>query len=238
MWIYYPNYDLPSDELSLVKLSYPTPKRIVRLIGMIQMMMVRHGQTDGNIQGLYQGRTDVDLNKVGREQAAKLAQRLSSEKIDCIYSSNLKRAVQTAEAVARPHGMAVILRQDIREIDVGDLEGMTVDEIERKYGSQRELWENNNWCPPGGESLAQLNTRVSQFVEDILQKHEGTTILVVAHGGTLRSLLSNCLEFESRTWPRISIDSASLSIITLNEDRAILSLLNDTCHLQDSEIHV
>ncbi|MDY6834288.1 MAG: histidine phosphatase family protein [Chloroflexota bacterium] len=205
---------------------------------MIQMMLVRHGQTDGNIQGRYQGRTDVDLNQVGREQANKLAQRLSSEKIGYIYSSSLKRAMQTAEAVAKLHGMTVIPREDIREIDVGDLEGMTVEEIERKYGSQRELWENNSWCPPGGESLVQLNHRVGKFIEDIRQRHDENTILVVAHGGTLRSLLSNCLEFGTHTWPRISIDSASLSIITLNEDRAMLSLLNDTCHLQDSKGYI
>ena len=200
---------------------------------MIRLLLVRHGQTEGNVQGRYQGRTDTELNDLGLEQADKLARRLSSEKIDCIYSSDLKRAVQTAEKVASAHDLMVRYREDLRELDVGKFEGKRLEEIVQEHGPLEEMWCEGEWRAPGGETLSQLITRVDRFVEEVRQHHKEGTILVMAHGGTLRSLLSSILGIDPRNWWRFQIDSTSLSILELHPERAVVTLLNDTCHLKD-----
>ena len=198
---------------------------------MIRLLLVRHGQTDGNLEGRYQGRTDIELNPVGRDQAGKLAQRLSSQKIDRIYSSSLKRAMQTAEAVAAVHNMPVIPRDELRELDVGDFEGKRVEEIQREYGPLDQMWREGDWRAPGGESLGEFRARVAQFVAEIRQGPEDQTVLAVAHGGTLRNLVCECLGIGPQDWWRIDFDSTSISLLELYPNRTILVLLNDTCHL-------
>jgi broad specificity phosphatase PhoE len=185
------------------------------------------------VQGLYQGRTDVDLNDVGREQAEQLARRLSSERIDGVYSSDLKRAMQTAGPIARAHGMAVTPRKELRELNVGELEGKHPEDIEREYGPLEGMWQDGEWSAPGGETLGQFNARVAGFVEGLKSQQEEGTFVVVAHGGSLRSLISGFLGIDPPDWWRISLDGASLSILDLHPERAVLALMNDTCHLTD-----
>ena len=144
---------------------------------MIRLLLVRHGQTEGNVLGLYQGRTDVDLNEVGQEQARKLAQRLASEKIDGIYSSDLKRAMQTAEAVAAVRGMTVASSKELRELNVGDFEGKSPEEIEREYGPMENLWREGEWRAPGGETLGEFSARVGGFLARKSDGYPGNTVL-------------------------------------------------------------
>ena len=201
---------------------------------MIKLLLVRHGQTEGNVLGLYQGRTDVDLNDVGREQAEKIGRRLSLEKIDAIYSSDLKRARQTAERIASFHQIAVLLREELRELNVGDFEGKHPEEIEREHGPMENMWKEGEWSAPGGETLSDFSARVSRFVEEVRGRHEeDETVVAVAHGGSLRSLIAGFLGIGPEAWWRMELDSTSLSILELHPERAVLTLMNDTCHLED-----
>ena len=200
---------------------------------MIRLLLVRHGQTEGNVQGRYQGRTDTELNEIGLEQADRLARRLSSEKIDCVYSSDLKRAVQTAEKVASAHDLTVGYREDLRELNVGEFEGKRLEEIVEEHGPLEEMWSEGEWRAPGGETLGELSARVDRFIAHVKQRHKEGTILVVAHGGTLRSLISGFLGIDPHNWWRFQLDSASLSVLELHPERVVVTLLNDTCHLRD-----
>jgi broad specificity phosphatase PhoE len=200
---------------------------------MIRLLLVRHGQTEGNVEERYQGRTDTQLNEVGLQQADRLARRLSSEKIDCIYCSDLKRAMQTAERVASAHNLTVNPRKELRELDVGEFEGKRLEEIVEDHGPLEDMWSEGEWRAPGGETLGELSARVDRFVADVKQHHKDGTILAVAHGGTLRSLISGFLGIDPHNWWRFQLDSASLSVLELHPDRVVLTLLNDTCYLRD-----
>ena len=200
---------------------------------LIKLLLVRHGQTEGNVEERYQGRTDTELNETGLKQSDELAQRLSNEHIDCVYSSDLKRAMQTAERVASARNLRVNPRKELRELDVGEFEGKRLEEIVEDHGSLEEMWSEGEWRAPGGETLSELVDRVDRFVGEVRQRHEGETVLVVAHGGTLRSLISGFLGIDPHNWWRFQLDSASLSILELHPERAVVALLNDTCHLRN-----
>lgn len=202
---------------------------------MIRLLLVRHGETDWNSQGLYQGRSDIELNQVGLQQAAKLTRRLSSASIDVIYSSDLKRAAQTAQTVAISRNMTVMPRTELRELDLGEFEGKRFDEIEQQYVPLEQLWRQGDWDvgASGGETLNQLRERICRFVVDIKQAHEQGTILIMAHGASLRTLICCLVGIDYKHWWRIQLDGASLSIIDVYPERAVVVLLNDTCHLRD-----
>lgn len=140
---------------------------------MTTLLFVRHGETDWNAQRRWQGHADVPLNDRGREQARELAESLVGERIDVIYTSDLSRARDTAEAVGARHGIDVVVDPDLREIDVGPIEGMTADEAAAFEG-----WQ--------GESKESHAERVLAAVRRIARQHPEGRVLVVTHGGSMR----------------------------------------------------
>ncbi len=146
---------------------------------MTTVLLARHGETDWNREGRWQGWADPPLNSTGREQAAVLARQLRETPFDAVYSSDLRRAHETAELVAAPHGVPVITEPGLREIDVGSWSGLTRDEIAERFpGGER----------PDGETREQHAARVLAAVERIARANAGRRILIVTHGGTLRAL--------------------------------------------------
>jgi probable phosphoglycerate mutase len=139
------------------------------------LLFVRHGETDWNAQRRWQGHADVPLNDRGREQARALAESLADERIDVIYTSDLSRARDTAEAVAARLGVDVVLDADLREIDVGPIEGLTADEAAAYEGWQGEPTESHA-------------ERVLAAVGRIAERHPEGRVLVVTHGGSMRRL--------------------------------------------------
>ena len=196
---------------------------------MIRLIMVRHGQTTWNAQKRYQGQSDVPLDETGRQQATALARYFASEHINTIYSSDLQRAVQTAQAIARATAVPVIADVRLREIAFGRWEGLTYMEIQERWPEEYQGWQNDPLArvPPGGETLAQIEQRVGAFVGDIRRKHDGQTVLVVAHGGSLRALVCHALELPSHVFWRLGLASGSVSELHLYSDTAILTLFND-----------
>jgi phosphoserine phosphatase len=199
-----------------------------------RLLLVRHGETEWNKSGRYQGRTDIDLNAVGIQQAEALRQRLGKEKINVIYSSDLKRAVHTAEIIALEHNAELVTGKELREIDFGEFDGLTFAEIKQRYPT------SNWWAAkdaeeklPNGESVSQLTARVSQFISGLRIHTDEETVLVVAHGGALRSLLCLLLALGLEHWWQIRLDTASLTIVENHPEGVVLSLLNDVCHLDN-----
>lgn len=138
---------------------------------MILVYLVRHGQTDWNHDDLCMGQQDIPLNDLGRRQAELTAERLAKEKLASIYSSDLGRALQTAEIIAEPHGLEPITRRALREMNYGRWESHTRAEIERLFPESREIdWEREDslsFQPPGGESRRALYDRTTQEFEAI-----------------------------------------------------------------------
>jgi alpha-ribazole phosphatase len=154
---------------------------------MTHLYLVRHGQTDWNVEGRWQGQADVPLNARGRQQAAQVARALSKLGLVAIYSSDLLRARETADTLAALTGLEVQLDPRLREIHQGQWQGMLVTEIQERYGEafQRRKDDPLNVAPPGGETVLQVKERVVDAIEDIIQQHPQERVAVVSHGFAL-----------------------------------------------------
>ena len=200
---------------------------------MTRLLLVRHGETELQSSLRYWGRTDVTLGAVGLHQAEQLRDRLAMEHIDAIYSSELKRAADTAATIAARHNLKVTICPELREVDFGRLEGLEFNEIHLQFPDVEQLWITRNpaLIYPEGESLIDFENRVSKFDVRLKNHRAGETVLVVAHTGVLRTLICRILELDMKNRWSIKVDLASLSIIETYPDINILCLLNDVSHL-------
>ena len=165
---------------------------------MTQLILARHGATDWNLAGRYQGQADPPLNALGRQQAEALADVLAAAPLAAIYSSDLQRAHDTAQAVAARHGLAVRVEPRLREVNQGAWEGMLHADILAGYP---EEWAARERDPlharaPGGESVAEVAARVIAAADDIARRRPAGPVLVVSHGLALA-----CLLCEARNLP-------------------------------------
>ena len=152
---------------------------------MTTLLLVRHGETDWNRDGRWQGHSDTPLNEVGRAQARELAASLDG--IDVIYASDLARAHETAEILGAQLGVEVRLDKRLRERGFGAWEGLTMAEIERRFREAHERWRaGEGFGADDAESFKDFAARVLSFVEDVLSRHPHETVLVVGHGGSIR----------------------------------------------------
>jgi probable phosphoglycerate mutase len=152
-----------------------------------RILAVRHGETAWNRDTRIQGHSDIELNEHGRWQAARLADALRDEPIDACYASDLLRALETAQAVARTRGQTVTTHTGLRERCFGRFEGHTWTELEHRFPEESLAWRKRvpDFAPAGGESLLQLEARVVSTVRELAARHPGEQILMVAHGGVL-----------------------------------------------------
>jgi broad specificity phosphatase PhoE len=205
-----------------------------------RIFMVRHGATVLTDEDRFAGVTDVELSEEGREQARRLAERLSPAKITAIYASPLGRTVETARILAAPHDLEVQTRDGFREISHGHWEGMMRRGVEEKFPDEMAEWEKDpyTFAPPGGESGLAVTARALPTLIDLVRKHPGENILVVSHKATIRLLLSSLLGFDPRRY-RDNLDQkpAALNIVDFRDPtRARLTLFNDTSHYDKTSI--
>jgi broad specificity phosphatase PhoE len=151
------------------------------------ILLVRHGETDWNNEGRWQGHADRPLNEAGRTQALVLAESLAGRQIDAVYSSDLVRAHATARIVADQLGLPVELDAGLREVDVGEWSGRAHDDLERSDPEGFRRWREGGKGWQGGESYEQMGERVVATVLEIAERHPGGTILIVSHGGSIRA---------------------------------------------------
>ncbi|MBL0343980.1 alpha-ribazole phosphatase [Candidatus Villigracilis affinis] len=201
----------------------------------MKLFLTRHGQTDWNIAGRYQGQSDTPLNETGLRQAEQIAKRLSSETIHAIYSSDLSRAANTAQSIADFHSLEIKKDSRWRELSFGDWEGMTYQEMSVHSPELFEAWMKDplTISTPNGETLAQLAERVKAAFDEIKEEHADQTVLVVAHSGSLQSLLAVTLGVDLNRYWQFRISQASLSEMNVYEDSVVLNLLNDISHFQE-----
>ena len=202
-----------------------------------EFWVVRHGESTWNVEGRYQGQTDVPLSPLGVLQAASLAERLTGRHFDAVYSSDLRRAFQTAEAVAERLDGPPAVRVDprLREIDVGQLSGKLHAEIERDFPDYLAALARDPWAArrPGGESMADLAGRVDRTFRDLNAQHPGQCVLIFTHGGVVRAAVSLALGGEPRgSWARLSVTNTSVTRLLLEGPRGQLLTFNDAAHLE------
>lgn len=201
----------------------------------MKLIFVRHGQTVENAAGIIQGQLDTELTDLGREQAAKLAERLKEMSFDCVYSSDLKRAKHTADAIVKYHpDVPFTCTRDARERNWGDMQAKKRSEVRAKWDELVKKHGNDPaLAPPGGESFVDLYKRADRFVHKLLKKHRGQTVLLVAHGLFNKALICAIMEKE----PAYLIDmerhgNTSVNIIEFFEGRDHkIHLLNCIEHL-------
>lgn len=201
------------------------------------LYLIRHGETDWNMSGHWQGHADVPLNDVGQQQAELLAQRLRSERVrfDVLYSSDLARAYQTAWVVGEAIGVPVELLPALREIDLGTWSGLTRDQIQIRFPVEFALLDQGQDVPRGGaETLSALRKRVVDVVEAIMAQHLGETLAFVTHGGPIRMLIAHATgEPDVNRMKFHHIGNTSISIVRHNLNGWQIVQLNDMQHLAD-----
>jgi broad specificity phosphatase PhoE len=153
---------------------------------MTDFLLVRHGETDWNVERRFQGHADPPLNDAGREQARALAAELADAKLDAIYTSDLARARETADIVAAGTGVPIHALAELREIDVGEWQGLTWPEIEERFPEGVARWHEDGHGWSGGETYQELEQRVVRALRSIADQHPGSRLLVIGHGGTVR----------------------------------------------------
>ena len=158
---------------------------------MTELWLVRHGQTDWNVEGRFQGQSDVPLNEAGLTQARKLADELNGHEFASVYSSDLKRAYQTAEIIARKVAAPLHVDPRLREICQGEWEGLLVSEVRQRYnqdfsGPYHDIAHSR---APGGESVIEVADRLTQAADDIALAFPGQPVLLVSHGLALSALV-------------------------------------------------
>lgn len=199
--------------------------------------LIRHGETDWNLAGRWQGHADVPLNDLGFAQAQLLAQRLQHEQMhfDAIYSSDLARAYQTAWEIGAAVRVAVQLLPNLREIDVGTWSGLTYEEIKAQFSAEMEVLRQGEDIPRGGgETLRGMRHRVVEAVEALAKHHDGETLALVTHGGCIRMLLAHAERFEGDGFKRFPhIGNTSLSVLRIDAGVWRTLSVNDVSHLEE-----
>jgi alpha-ribazole phosphatase len=151
---------------------------------MTRLILIRHGQTDWNLAGRYQGQSDLPLNERGREQALEIAHSLAGSVMSAIYASDLARARDTAQVLACAAGLEVQLDPRLREINQGEWEGMLFADIQARYPQELKRRRESplGFAPPGGETVQEVKERVLSAVQQIVRSHPDQTVAIVSHG--------------------------------------------------------
>lgn len=191
---------------------------------MTTILLARHGETNWNHDHRWQGHADPPLNGQGLRQAADLAQSLASDEFDAIYSSDLRRAFETADAVARTRKLEIVVDAELREIDVGEWSGLTTAQIQARHpdGFARHVMGGDGW--EHGETHAAMSARVIAAVTQIADAHPGGRVLCVLHGGTIRALLAKAEGIDLGEWRRTRRSPANGSVSTIEVENGVFRL--------------
>ena len=204
----------------------PAPPRLV---------LVRHAQSTWNGLGKIQGQLDPPLSERGREQAQRVAQRLAGLRWSGFYSSDLARAAETAAYIAKGLESEAVAVRELREIYLGEWEGLTRADLEERYPDLWARWlADPSWdLPPGGEGARNFEARVATTLQQILDQHPEGDVLVVTHGGVIQVALGHVVGRRSAGIFPFRIENASITTLEHGRRRQIISAVNDVCHLEE-----
>jgi broad specificity phosphatase PhoE len=201
---------------------------------MTELILVRHGETVWNVEKIYRGRADVELDEVGIKQAELLGKYLSNWELEAIYSSPLKRALETANIIARYHKIGVYIGDGLIDFDYGEWQSLPEQEVRRLYPALLDKWHNNphEIRMPGGESLADVRERAAGIVDDVLSKYGGSVVLA-SHRVVNKVLICSLLGLDNSYFWNIKQDVGGITIFNYVDGRFVLTRHNDTSHLKE-----
>jgi len=201
---------------------------------MAKLILARHGETAWNVEKVFRGRADVSLDEVGIKQADLLGKYLSSWELEAIYSSPAKRALDTANIVARYQKVAVRIAEGLIDFDFGEWQSLPEQEVKRLYPAILDEWHNNphKVKMPGGESLDDVRERAVELVNDVLSRHQGN-VLLVSHRVVIKVLICYLLGLDNSHFRNINQDVGGITIFNYADGRFVLTRHNDTSHLRD-----
>ena len=191
-----------------------------------RLLLVRHATAEGN--GRFQGHRDVSLTSAGRRELRLLCERCSRYPVRAVYSSDLRRARQTAEAVARNFGLEVNVRPELREMHFGQWEGLSWNQVAGRFPRRAALWIERfpHQTAPGGEPLSQFKKRIAAGIREIVVANQGQCALVVTHAGVIRFTLGKVLGLPSPYLFRLAQDSCAVNVIDYLENGAVVRCIN------------
>ncbi|MBE6788819.1 MAG: histidine phosphatase family protein [Ruminococcaceae bacterium] len=195
-----------------------------------EIYIIRHGESLGNKDKIFLGQLDRDLTSLGHEQARLAAEFFKDKRVDAVYSSSLLRAVNTAKAVADLKGLEVIKSDSLREINAGDWQGRSYDNIAETYPEMWEIWRNadyENVKTPDGETPVQVLSRVYSELEEIAKKHDGQSVVVASHGLAIRIFLRHITDGKINEWAA----NASITKLSFKDGKFKVEFFNEHSHL-------
>ncbi|MCL5024889.1 MAG: histidine phosphatase family protein [Chloroflexi bacterium] len=201
---------------------------------MNRVILVRHGQTEWNRADRFRGRADVTLNTIGQAQAAAIADYLKDScSISSIYSSPLTRALDTAAPIAGAFGLKIQPVEELTDIDYGQWQGLTPDEVSVRWPELCSLWYSQPQRVeiPGGESLAALRKRAVAGLSQVLSRHQDEAVALVSHQAVCRVLLLYALGLDNDAFWHIQQENGAINVLTSTERGFTVWLVNHTCHL-------
>jgi broad specificity phosphatase PhoE len=197
----------------------------------VTLILVRHGQSEGNARGVITGSLDLDLTDRGREEARLAGARLAAEPVVAVYSSALCRAANTGAAIATHHELEVQQLGALNEYSYGEAQGLSWPEIAERYQLTASDWGRG--VVPGEEGHPAFRERIGSTIDLLLERHREDVAVVACHGGTIIQTLGHLLGLPPHTSPRTRIVNCSLTVIEHRQGRDEIAVVNDVCHLEE-----
>lgn len=200
----------------------------------MDLILVRHGETETNRLGKIQGVSQAPLNERGLAQAAAAARALDEETPFALYSSPLRRAAQTAEAIASRTGISPVREDGLIEMDVGEFEGLSGRQLRERFPEVMRSWDEDAYrtVMPGGESLATVRERAGSTVRRLAEVHTDETVVAVTHNFTIQMILCTVLGMPPNNFRRLTVDLGSITRLRVDSERAVQLSVNETGHLR------
>jgi broad specificity phosphatase PhoE len=201
---------------------------------MTKVILVRHGQTAWNKEEIFRGRMDIDLDDVGIQQAKLLSQSLNKLHINAVYSSPLKRALNTATIIANYNELEVNIDDHFIDINYGNWEGKSLNEVKETFKDLYQKWTKDPHLLriPNGETLDEVRIRAVAGLNQIMPKHKDETIVIVSHRVVNKVLICALLGLDNSCFWQIKQDTGCFSIFNYEDNNFILTLHNESCHLK------
>jgi broad specificity phosphatase PhoE len=203
----------------------------------LNLIMVRHGRTSHNLGLRLTGWGDPDLDELGRQQAQAMAEKVTGQfKLEALYASPLQRASQTAACLTELTGLKPVIKADLKELNFGEVEGMTIPEIKSSYPDLFKTWrsfDDPEFAWPGGETKMVFHTRVDQAIWEIIQAEAGfhTNVAIVAHGGSLAGFVSELLTAQPFQWRQFLLDNCEYYVVEVHFEQTPITRENCTLKL-------
>ena len=201
---------------------------------MVEIIFVRHGETEWNAREVFRGRADIPLDETGFKQAGMAGEYLKNEKLEAVYSSPLQRALKTAEAIAGPQKLDVNIVDNLNDIDCGEWEGLSVTEVKERYEEVYQDWLDTpeQVKIPGGESLDDVTNRALPFVQDAVMRAGEGKIALVSHRAVIKVLICALLRLDNSSFWSFKIGNGAVTRFVFDGNRAIMIGHNDTSFLK------